>query len=72
MAVEKAMGLFDAELRLFHYKQLTSRKILFGGRDAVQDIEMEIQRVEIGKDKAVVFTRGSYGPKEIEQSLSNL
>jgi hypothetical protein len=70
VAVSKPpLGTIDAELRVTRDGEQLLRKVLFGGRDAVQDVSIEIRSLEIDETSVVVNTRGTYGPRQIKVLL---
>lgn len=66
VAVRGFLGTYDAELRLMSEGKKVSRQFLFGGRDALQDIEQEIFGLRFSSNRVEVTTRGNFGPKTVE------
>ena len=70
VAVNKPpLGTVDAELWLTSRGKRVSRKVLFGGRDALQDVELEVTGLNIVGSNVVVTTRGTFGSPRVEYPL---
>jgi hypothetical protein len=69
---DSVLGTLKAELVIYHRGGEIHRRRLLAGRDAIQDIEMEITGLFFKGNLLVVHTKGTFGPEVLEINFESL